>query len=242
MEDIWDNRFHIDENHDHFCDKCGTRHDVWEDYDEYFHYEYCDLCSERFNGEEHIYGEPQVREVYCGYDGYVIATLARSCECGHTEYTSYVYNAQHIDEDGDYYCDVCETCVCEHEYEREVIIESHCEEEGEIKFTCIYCGYFWTDWYSEGHSYYVVENGQDPCDSTPYTIYECENCGDRYTESDGEPLGHQYVWHDNGDGTCSGECQNDTSHVIHNQPHIDDDYDYYCDNCGTSIYNPDYGM
>ena len=232
--DVWENEFHVDDDHNHVCDKCGEEHPVWQEYSEHYHYSYCDFCSERFNHVEHSYVIVS-QEPNCAYDGPVIPTIIKQCECGHVIRNGWAYNdVEHIDEDEDYYCDVCETCVCEHDYESEIIVESNCEEEGEIKFTCIYCGDSWTDWYSEGHNYYVVENGQGTCDTAPYTIYECENCGDRYTESDGEPLGHQYVWHDNGDGTCSGECLNNPEHRIENNPHIDDDSDNYCDHCNAN--------
>ena len=70
--------------------------------------------------------------------------------------------------------------------------------------------------------------------------HECEYCYYIYFEVV-PALGHEYSWVDNGDGTCTGTCANDSSHV-ETVDHIDDNADELCDNCGANMHVHDWGQ
>ena len=56
-------------------------------------------------------------------------------------------------------------------------------------------------------------------------------------------LGHDYVWTDNGDGTCTGICQNDNSHIDANVPHdIVGDGCSRCDYCESVVETSGSGL
>lgn len=76
------------------------------------------------------------------------------------------------------------------------------------------------------------------CTSGAYTRYECDLCGGVTTSTPGEPLGHDYVWVNNGDGTCTGTCTRDCEegHTI-SQDHVDEDGNCCCDNCEADLHN-----
>ena len=70
----------------------------------------------------------------------------------------------------------------------------------------------------------------------------CSVCGTIIDEQDEIPaLGHEYSWVDNGDGTCTGTCAKDSSHV-ETADHIDDNADKICDNCGANMHVHDWGQ
>ena len=97
-----------------------------------------------------------------------------------------------------------------------------------------------------GNTYYVVtsfermygEVIEPTCTEDGYTERICtdENCGDIYKYNIVSAVGHDWIdWTDNGDGTCTGTCANDSSHV-EIADHIDDNTDEICDNCGANLH------
>ena len=232
--DVWENEFHVDDDHNHVCDKCGEEHPVWQEYSEHYHYSYCDLCSEHFNHVEHSYVIVS-QEPNCAYDGPVIPTIIKQCECGHTIRNGWAYNdVEHIDENGDYYCDICENCICDHDYEEEIIVEGDCEEESEIKFTCIYCGDSWTDWYSTGHDFYWQDNGDGTCsaeclNNPEHRIennYHMDDDGDNYCDYCNANCAHEHVYETREECIIDATCTYEGSY----------DSVTYCIYCDSELY------
>ena len=147
----------------------------------------------------------------------------------------------------------------------EVIVPATCEEKGEILYTCLDCGNTRTDeipaighvypanWINNGENHikvcgngcgedltenhnHSIEIGRTPatCEDAEVITYACE-CGDTKTQEGAPALNHDYQWTNLGDGTCSATCQNDSSHVIPAQLHVDSDLNNRCDNCGAEI-------
>ena len=146
----------------------------------------------------------------------------------------------------------------------EVIKPATCTEEGEILYTCIDCGSEVVDtigvighaypekWQDNGENHVKVCGngcGQDlvephthietdrvpaTCGSAEVITYTCE-CGNVKTAEGDPALDHNYLWTDNGDGTCTAVCQNDSNHIIFEQPHVDADSNNRCDNCQAEI-------
>ena len=85
-------------------------------------------------------------------------------------------------------------------------------------------------WIIDGHKYSNRTVKAATCTEAGYYVKYC-NCGLVGTEQYTIPAtGHKYEWTNNGDGTCTGVCQNDASHVISNQPH--EIGETGCENCG----------
>ena len=76
------------------------------------------------------------------------------------------------------------------------------------------------------------------CTVGAYTRYECDKCGGVTTASNSDPLGHDYVWTDNNDGTCTGVCSRNCGEENHTvtQNHIDADKDCACDFCKVEAH------
>ena len=93
----------------------------------------------------------------------------------------------------------------------------------------------------DGNDVYVVENMPaetveavaPTCTETGLTEGKhCSVCGEELVAQElVSATGHAYVWVNNGDGTCSGTCQNDNSHVIAKAPH-----DIKADGCSKCGY------
>ena len=92
------------------------------------------------------------------------------------------------------------------------------------------------------HDYVIIEEVAGNCVEVGYIIYDCVICGHLYEEK--TTLGdHNYVWTDNGDGTCTGICQNDNSHVDANVPHdIVGDGCSRCDYCESVVETSGSGL
>ena len=83
------------------------------------------------------------------------------------------------------------------------------------------------------HDYVIKEEVAGNCVEVGYIIYDCVICGHLYEEK--TTLGdHNYVWTDNGDGTCTGICQNDNSHTVTEEHTITSDGS--CSHCGWQEY------
>ena len=83
------------------------------------------------------------------------------------------------------------------------------------------------------HDYVIKEEVAGNCVEVGYIIHDCVICGHLYEEK--TTLGdHNYVWTDNGDGTCTGICQNDNSHTVTEEHTITSDGS--CSHCGWQEY------
>ena len=83
------------------------------------------------------------------------------------------------------------------------------------------------------HDYVIIEEVAGNCVEVGYRIHDCVICGHLYEEK--TTLGdHNYVWTDNGDGTCTGICQNDNSHTVTEEHTITSDGS--CSHCGWQEY------
>ena len=85
---------------------------------------------------------------------------------------------------------------CDHKYESEVSIEATCRREGEITYTCIYCGHFYYERTPKLKHNYVSETTKEPeYGKEGVRTYTCELCGDSYSESIPALTcpGHKYV-------------------------------------------------
>lgn len=118
------------------------------------------------------------------------------------------------------------------------------DDENELTHTRT-CANDSTHTITEEHNY--VEIGRTPanCEVGEVVSYRCEGCGVEYSVDVSTELGHDYQWVDNGDGTCTGTCKNDNSHVVASQVHdleeeviteaeceVDGEVSYTCKNCG----------
>ena len=103
-----------------------------------------------------------------------------------------------------------------------------------------------------GHDEYSIEYCQydavvtEPgcCHADGYTTYTCKVCGDSYTDDYTDPIECEWSWKDNGDGTCTNTCylrcsrENGCNAPTDGpNPHVDENNDYVCDNCGAHIHN-----
>ena len=136
----------------------------------------------------HIYVEEEV-EATCGHGGRTLYI----CECGH----SYVEN---------------ETPALEHEYGDWVLtLEATVESEGQKEKHCLHCNSVITEIISkiEEHKHaYVSQVVASTCTKTGYTLYTCEQCGDSYSGSVTNPLGHNFnSWQTTQDPTTSAPGQ-----------------------------------
>ena len=97
-----------------------------------------------------------------------------------------------------------------------------------------YCKFGCGEYLEASHNH--VETGRQPatCESAEIITYTCD-CGNVKTAEGDPALEHNYAWENNGDGTCSAVCQNDASHIIPADVHVDTDEDMMCDNCGADL-------
>lgn len=116
------------------------------------------------------------------------------------------------------------------------------DDENELTHTRT-CANDSTHTITEEHNY--VEIGRTPanCEVGEAVSYRCEGCGVEYSVDVSTELGHDYEWKNNQDGTCTATCKNDGNHTIGPQPHVDEDGNSTCDNCGayaciTGGHNP----
>ena len=84
-----------------------------------------------------------------------------------------------------------------------------------------------------GHTEAIDSAVAPTCTETGLTEGKhCAVCGEELVAQElVSATGHAYVWVNNGDGTCSGTCQNDNSHVIAKEPH-----DIKADGCSKCGY------
>ena len=87
---------------------------------------------------------------------------------------------------------------------------------------------------TETHTYEETDRTPADCLNAEVITLTCA-CGNSFTEEGAPATGHDYSWIDNGDGTCTGTCANDSSHV-EIADHIDDNTDEICDNCGANLH------
>lgn len=132
---------------------------------------------------------------------------------------------------------------CEHSWVYSQKVDATCNDYGYTLYTCSICGETKTEDYVNalGHDYewkannngthtgtctrcgkqtteYCVEYYKDyvtspTCEEKGYTSHICEQCGYVLVDTYVDPLGHNYVWTNNGDGTCTGICTRDSSHT-----------------------------
>ncbi|MCC8044259.1 MAG: Ig-like domain-containing protein [Clostridiales bacterium] len=133
---------------------------------------------------------------------------------------------------------------CDHDWEYSDKIAATCNDQGYTLYTCSICGktkkedyvnalghdYEWkannngthtgtctrcgkqvSEYCSEYYKDYVTK---PTCVEKGYTSHICSKCGYVLVDTYLDPLGHNYVWTNNGDGTCSGICTRDSSHVV----------------------------
>ena len=160
--------------------------------------------------------EAVVTDPTCTEGGYTTYT----CSCGDSYIADETEALGHTFEDG--FCSVCgaiDPAVCEHEYDEGVVTDPTCTEGGYTTYTCSICGHSYTADETETidhdfvdgfcsvcgkeqpigceHEYESVVT--DPtCTEGGYTTHTCALCGDSYTDSETEALGHDFV-----DGVCS---------------------------------------
>ena len=134
-------------------------------------------------------------------------------------------------------CSVCnkiEGSALAHTYDKEIVSDkalksAATEESAAIYYKSCVCGAISQsdkDTFTSGdplahtHSYeknanpllYLAEEAT--CESAAKYYYSCASCGKCHdgegaeTFTDGDPLGHNYVWESNGDNTHTGTCQN----------------------------------
>ncbi len=187
-------------------------------------------------------GEPV--EPTCKDEGY---TLYKCSVCGETEQRDVKPTTKHdfqlVEEvaptctkDGAevYECSYCGTVYQktiaasgEHEYDKEhpyLVVEANCIAGGYIQYRCTKCGEIWTDPTSYTpigtHNYQVVEDESHPatCTESGLKIYECEFCGDRYTDSqytaDNPATGHKWSANTNEKDLLEGATTNSVGQIV----------------------------
>ena len=176
---------------------------------------------------EHTY-ESVVTDPTCTEAGYTTHTCTI---CGDSYTDSETEALGHSFTDG--ICTVCgaeEGTDCEHTYES-VVTDPTCTEMGYTTHTCSICGDSYTDTETEmiDHSYVdgicEVCGAEEPevcqhtyedvvtdptCTEAGYTTHTCTICGDSYTDSETEALGHSFT-----DGICTVCGEADTSGCAH---------------------------
>ena len=71
------------------------------------------------------------------------------------------------------------------------------------------------------------------CEYAGILIEWCALCGAVVRDEMLLPTGHDWSdWTDNGDGTCTRVCLNDSTHT-ETEPHVDENTDCLCDHCGS---------
>ena len=130
------------------------------------------------------------------------------------------------------------TCVCNNIKAETIPATGHdypdtCTDNGDGTHTKVCangCGIDLT----ETHTYEETDRTPADCLNVEVITLTCA-CGNSFTEEGAPATGHDYSWIDNGDGTCTGTCANDSSHV-EIADHIDDNTDELCDNCGADMH------
>ena len=120
--------------------------------------------------------------------------------------------------------------VCkEHLFKIVNVINATCNEDGEIKYCCQYCGYERTQIIQSEHSYVESDFVKATCTEDGYIEYKCSKCGELYTEiiakahqfipeiidipQDGQPGIIRYTCEICG-YSCDSEYYGDASHVL----------------------------
>ena len=109
-----------------------------------------------------------------------------------------------------------------------------------VRVVCEHCGedYSVIETQGTGHVTYELSRVPATCTEPEIITYDCSECSEgSYTEV-GEPaLGHNYIYADNGDGTCTGTCSRNCveGHTIV-ESHINENGDCACDNCGAELH------
>ncbi len=154
----------------------------------------------------------------------------------------------HVDDNGDYHCDICNENMCpghvdadgdgkcdncgadtdahKHAWDEGKVTENAtCDKDGVMTYTCA-CGETKT------------EAIQKTCDGTCGCTNAVNNCGGECATDCAckKACDHTNVtFTDNGDGTHDGVCDNCKVTVVDGEEHTDDNGDYKCDKCGANV-------
>ncbi|MBE6928451.1 MAG: hypothetical protein E7467_08230, partial [Ruminococcaceae bacterium] len=209
----------------------------------------CSRCSNTYNDND----KPALGHNYVG-----VETTPATCEApGLMTYTCSNCTASYTQEiaklEHDYYEDVTPpsclvdgfttfTCVeCGYSYDGNYVtavghdynaVETPptCTEDGYTTFTCVECGvYYISDEVSATGHEFEIEVIDPTCTEGGYTYYIC-SCGLDYTTDETDPLGHDFVYIENGD-THIVNCNN----CDYNEIEEHDLIDSVCDLCGAVV-------
>ena len=228
---------------EHICEKMGHSYGGWyvsmtpactEDGQERRDCERCEHFETKTipaTGHSH---NAVVTAPTCTEQGYTTYT----CHCGDTYVDSYVDALGH--DFGEWYTVTAPTCIengeerrdceqCDHFETRKVVATGHdkvqhsaknatCTESGWNAYeTCSRCDYTtYVEIPATGHSYKAVVVAPT-CTEQGYTTHTC-HCGDSYTDSHVDALGHSYSeWLESKDPTCTavGEERRDCERCDH---------------------------
>ena len=225
---------HINEDNDEYCDLCEYEvgHEHTFDYQNYYsaeegHYLVCDQCDyyDEDSLEDHINDD---NDDYCDlcdfevghehtfdYQNYYGVEEGHYLVCDQCDYYGEDSIEEHINDDNDDYCDLCDFEVGhEHTFDNE-----NCDgvEEGHY-YLCDQCGYC-DEEYLEDH---INDDNDDYCDLCGYEVGH-EHTFD-YQNYYGVEEGHYLV--------CD-QCDYYDEDSI--EEHINDDNDDYCDLCDFEV-------
>lgn len=132
----------------------------------------------------------------------------------------------------------------EHAYEVVETVAPTCENDGYTVYGCTGCEETYNDNYvtALGHDYYAVDTGNGThrmvcrndeshayeeshewvyqnkvlptCTEDGYSVYVCGKCGVEQKRDYEPSLGHDYVWHDNENGSHTGICSTNKNHTV----------------------------
>lgn len=71
---------------------------------------------------------------------------------------------------------------CDHVYEKTVLTQGSCTQEGRIRYTCKYCWDYYTETIPAGHKYEKTVLSESTCNERGLVRYTCSVCGDTYDE------------------------------------------------------------
>ena len=222
---------HIDEDTDNVCDNCdGCVHAnayILQAYDQ--HYMYCEDCGEGFDYEGHDL-TPAIDNATCFDSGYayVCCTI-----CGwHDDYSVIEGPLVCEDADNDLYCDNCGMSICE---EHNIIPSNAFSYDTFHSYYCDVCGHIIEH---EDHIWGEIEYGQATCYSAWNTTRRCTICGildttdwlDFQECQEGDVIDYRCCWC--GRSLCA---HYDAENGVMVYDCVDEDEDYYCDNCGDCL-------
>lgn len=131
-----------------------------------------------------------------------------------------------------------------HSYKVTDTVAPTCEERGYTVYTCTGCEDSYLDDYVDPkkHSYYAVDTGKGThrmvcrnddshnyeeahewsyqnkilptCTEEGYSVYVCGKCGATQNRDFVPSTNHDYVWHDNENGSHTGICANNKNHTV----------------------------